>query len=306
MSAQGTGIGAGVLSSLSDDLVAVVAAAQESIVQVDARDRQTASGIVWSADGLIVTADHVVQREDNIKIGLPDGTSVQAQLVGRDPNSDLALLRVEGAALTPPTWGQVAEVGVGQLVLAVARPDDRPMATIGIVSAFAPTQTRRGQSIDVIQTDVTLYPGFSGGALVDARGQIIGLNSSHLARGISTAIGVGTLRRVVEALTTTGRVRRGYLGVGLQPVPLPAQMQGVLGREQASGLLVLGVEPGSPAETGGLLLGDIIVGVAGRPTPDMEELQGELSGERVGQATPLEIIRGGQQQTANVIVGERE
>ncbi|MFN8482096.1 MAG: trypsin-like peptidase domain-containing protein [Anaerolineae bacterium] len=304
MSAQGT-VGS-VLSSLSDDLVNIVASAEKSIVQVDARDRQTASGIVWSADGLIVTADHVVQREDNIKVGLPDGRAVQAQLVGRDPNSDLAVLRVQGETLTPAAWGQVAEVGVGQLVLAVARPSDRPMATIGIVSAFTPTQTRRGQSLDIIQTDVTLYPGFSGGALVDARGQIIGLNSSHLARGISTAIGVGTLRRVVEALTTTGRVRRGYLGVGLQPVPLPPQLQSTLGREQASGLLVLGVEPGSPAESGGLMLGDIIVGVAGQPTPDMEELQGELSGERVGQATPLEIIRGGQKQTASVVVGERE
>ncbi len=306
MSAQGTGIGSGVLSSLSDDLVSIVAAAEKSVVQVDARDRQTASGIVWSADGLIVTADHVVQREDNIKVGLPDGTSVGAQIVGRDPNSDLALLRVQGAALTPPTWGQVAEVGVGQLVLAVARPNERPMATIGIVSAFAPTQTRRGQAIDVIQTDVTLYPGFSGGALVDARGQIVGLNSSHLARGISTAIGVGTLRRVVEALTTTGRVRRGYLGVGLQPVPLPAQLQAALGREQGAGLLVLGVEPSSPAENGGLMLGDIVVGVAGHATPDMEDLQGELSGERVGQSTPLEIIRGGQKQTVNVVVGERQ
>lgn len=295
-----------VLSSLSDDLVALVAAIEKSIVQVDARDRQTATGIVWSADGLIVTADHVVQREDNIKIGLPDGQTVNATIVGRDPNSDLALLRAEATGLTVPAWGDVGDPGVGQLVLAVARPTGKPMTTLGVVSAFTSTNNRRGQAIDVVQTDVTLYPGFSGGALVNARGQVVGLNSSALARGISTAIGAGTVKRVLEALTTSGRVRRGYLGVGLQPVPLPQAIQQTLGREQGNGLLTMGVEPGSPADQSGLILGDIIVGVSGKAISDMEDLQSELAGDRVGQAVPFHIIRGGQTHTLQVTVGERQ
>ncbi len=298
--------GAGVLRGLSEDLVGLVASVATSVVQVDARDRQTASGAVWSADGLIVTADHVVQREEGIHVGLPDGRTVNATLVGRDPNTDVALLRAEATGLSVPSWGDVAELGVGQLVLAVARPSGKPMATIGVVSAFTTASTRRGQTLDVVQTDVTLYPGFSGGALVDAHGHIVGLNSSALARGISTAIGVGTVRRVVGALTTSGRVKRGYLGVGLQPVPLPAQIQQALGREQATGLLVLGVEPSSPAEAAGLILGDILVGVGGSVIADMDDLQAELSGERVGQSALFQVVRGGQPQTVTVVVGERQ
>lgn len=296
----------GVLQSLSNDLVALVATVEKSVVQVDARDRQTATGIVWSADGLIVSADHVIQREDNIKLGLPDGSTVNATLVGRDPNTDLALLRADAKGLTVPTWGEVSEAGVGQLVLAVARPSGKPMATIGVVSAFQSTSTRRGQSIDIVQTDVTLYPGFSGGALVDAQGRIVGLNSSALARGISTAVGVGTIKRVLAALTTSGRVRRGYLGVGLQPVPLPAAIQQALGREQSTGLLALGVEPGSPADQGGVILGDIFVAVAGKAITDMEDLQAELAGDRVGQSVGFQIVRGGQVYTFNITVGERQ
>ena len=295
-----------VLSTLSDELVALVASVEKSVVQVDARDRQTASGIIWSADGLIVTADHVVQREDGIKVGLPNGQTVNASLVGRDPNTDLALLRIEASGLAVPTWGEVGEPGVGQLVLAVARPSGAPMATLGVVSAFVSASTRRGQSIDIVQTDVTLYPGFSGGALVNGRGQIIGLNSSALARGASTAIGVGTVRRVLGALTTSGRVRRGYLGVSLQPVPLPQPIQQALGRQQATGLLAMGVEPGGPADKGGVILGDILVGIGGKPIVEMEDLQAELAGERVGQTAPIEVIRGGQAQTLTVTVGERQ
>ena len=295
-----------VLSSLSDELVALVASVEKSVVQVDARDRQTASGVVWSADGLIVTADHVVQREEGIRVGLPGGQTVNAALVGRDPNTDLALLRVEASGLTVPTWGEVSQPGVGQLVLAVARPSGSPMATLGVVSAFTSTSTRRGQSIDIVQTDVTLYPGFSGGALVNGHGQLIGLNSSALARGISTAIGVGTVRRVLRALTTSGRVRRGYLGVSLQPVPLPQPIQQAIGRQQATGLLAMGVEPGGPADKGGLILGDILVGIGGKPVAEMEDLQAELAGERVGQATSVEVIRGGQTHTVSVTVGERQ
>ena len=211
--------GSGVLRGLSEDLVGLVASVERSVVQVDARDRQTASGVVWSADGLIVTADHVVQREEGIHVGLPDGRTVSATLVGRDPNTDVALLRAEATDLVVPSWGDVAELGVGQLTLAVARPSGTPMATIGVVSAFTTASTRRGQALDVVQTDVTLYPGFSGGALVDAHGHVVGLNSSALARGISTAIGVEL--NALWSRVPTCPIQRTFVGIGLSAHPAP-------------------------------------------------------------------------------------
>ena len=189
-----------VLSTLSDGLAAAVETAGQSVVRVDARQRMSASGIVWSADGLIVTAHHVVERDDEITIGLPDGTEATATLVGRDPTTDLALLRAAGANLTPPAWVEDADLRVGQLVLALGRPGNTMQATLGIVSALGESwRTGAGGAIDrYVQTDVTMYAGFSGGPLVDVAGRVAGLNSSALLRGVSPAIPVATLRRVVD------------------------------------------------------------------------------------------------------------
>ncbi len=299
----------GLFQSLSSDIAAVVERAGQAVVRVDARPRFAASGIVWTADGLILTADHVVQREENIMVALADGRELEARLAGRDPGTDLALLRVDATGLPAAEFGQAQDLGVGQLVLALGRPrTDGIQATIGVVSALGgPWQTWRGGRVEgFIQTDVTMYPGFSGGPLVNAAGQVVGLNSSALARGISLAIPAETLGRVGEALKTRGRVRRGYLGVGVQPVPLPASLTGKLGLAQETGLLVLNVEPGGPAERGGLILGDIIVGLAGQVVRDMEDLQRGLAGDVVGTETAVKVVRGGELRDLTMTVGERE
>ncbi|MGI8553572.1 MAG: S1C family serine protease [Dehalococcoidia bacterium] len=294
-----------VLSALSNDLARAVEQAAAGTVTINARRRQPASGIIWSADGVILTADHVIEREEEIKIGLPDGKEIPATLVGRDPGTDLALLRAAGSGMKAVERGPMP--GIGNLVLAVARPDtDGPMATLGVVSAVGgPVRTWRGGQLErFIRSDVILYPGFSGGPLVDANGRAVGINTSHLSRGSGIAIPMETAQRVAEALLSHGKIRRGYLGISSQPVNLPANATSQAGG-QASGLLILRVEPDGPAEKAGLILGDILVSLAGEPVKDVDDLQRLLSGERVGQATPVKVLRGGEPREISVTIGER-
>jgi S1-C subfamily serine protease len=297
---------ANVLQQLSSDLVAAIEAAGPSVVRVDARQRMPATGIVWSADGVIITAHHVITRDEDISIGLPGGDNVPARLVGRDSGTDLAVLRADTHDLQPPAWTESDALKVGQLVLALGRPGQTVQATLGVLSAVGQNwRTPSGGEIDrYVQTDVVMYPGFSGGPLIGASGAVLGLNTSALLQGISVAVPVPTLRSVVETLLKHGRVRRGYLGVGAQPVRLPENLAGQLGQETA--LLLVMVEPDSPAAHGGLLMGDTIVAVDGSPVRHMDDLQALLSGSRVGQKVPVRIIRGGQVQDAEVVIGERE
>jgi S1-C subfamily serine protease len=302
-----------ILQDLSDALAATVKAAGSSVVRVEARRRLPASGIVWSSDGVIVTAYHVIERDENISVGLPDGQSVPATLVGRDPTTDLAVLRAQvltpsGAqapSLTQPTLANLDNLHVGHLVLALGRPGRTAQATLGIVSALGESwRTPAGGQIDrYLQTDVVMYPGFSGGPLVDAAGQVLGLNTSALLRGTSLTVPAPTLSEVVQTLLTHGRVRRGYLGVGAQPVRLPAGLGQQLGQE--TGLLLVSVEPGSPADQGGLLLGDTIVAFDEQPVRHMDDLLALLSSDRVGETMPVRIVRSGQVQELKVVVGER-
>jgi S1-C subfamily serine protease len=294
------------LQNLSDALAQTVTAASPSIVRVEARSRLSATGIVWAADGVIVTAHHTVQKEDNIQVGLPDGQTVSATLVGRDPTTDLAVLRAEAKNLTPLAQPADAEsMQVGHLVLALGRPGQTVQATLGIISALGESwRTSVGGLIDhYVQTDVVMYPGFSGGPLVNAAGQLLGLNTSALVRGVSLTVPTMTLNRVVDMLVKHGKVRRGYLGVNTQPVRLPAALEQQLGQE--TGLLLIAVEPTSPAEQGGLLLGDTIVALEGSPIQQHDDLLALLSADRVGSQVSIRIVRGGQVQDLNVVVGER-
>lgn len=297
---------ASVLQNLSDGLATAVETAGQSVVRVDARRRMPGTGIVWNSDGLIVTAHHIVENDDEISVGLPDGRSVSASLVGRDPTTDIALLRADATSLRTPAWIEAEALRVGQLVLALGRPGQTVQATLGVVSALGQAwRTAAGGAIDrYLQTDVVMYPGFSGGPLVDVNGRVAGMNSSALLRGVSPALPVVTLRRVVETLLAHGRVKRGYLGVSTQRVRLPNALQQALGQE--TGLLVGGVVPDSPAERSGLFLGDTIVAVAGEPVRHHDDLLAKLSGDRVGQAVPMRIVRGGQVLEISVVVGERE
>lgn len=294
-----------VLSEFSNALAAAVEYGGAGIARVEARPRLPASGIVWSSDGVIVTAHHVVEQDDNIGIGLPDGRTTTAKLVGRDPTTDLAVLRAQTSGLTARTWADPASIKTGHLVLALGRPEQTVMATLGVVSAVGESwRTPAGGRLDqYLQTDVVMYPGFSGGPLVDANGNFIGMNTSALLRGISITIPAKTLRQVVETLLTKGRISRGYLGVGAQPVRLPdalAQTQ-----KQETGLLIVSVEPNGPADKAGLMLGDVIVAIDGQPVRHLDDLLGALGSDRVGATVPAKIVHGGAAQEVKVVVGER-
>ncbi len=295
-----------VLTTLSENLAGIVEAVGASVVRVEARRRRPGSGIAWSADGTIVTAEHLIERDEEISVGLPDGRVVPATLVGRDSTTDLAVLRAQGASLTPPAWVGPDDLRVGHMMLALGRPGRTMRAALGIINALGDNwRTPRGGQIDrYVQADVGLSPGFSGGPLVDMAGKGRGLNTRGMFQRTTLTIPVPTLRRVVETLLLHGRVRRGYLGIGTQPVPLPAKMRQQLGQD--GGLLVHSVAPGSPAEHGGQLQGDIIVTFEGTPIRRPDDLMAILSGDRVGRALSLRIIRGGQLHELNVVVGERE
>jgi S1-C subfamily serine protease len=287
-------------------LTAAVEAAGASTVTVDARKRYPASGIAYTED-LVLTADHVVTREDDIKIVLPDGRSLAASLVGRDPGSDLAVLRLVEKALTPANTSD--EVKVGQLVMALGRPNGNGMqASWGIVTSISgPARTFRGGMLDeYIRSETTPYPGFSGGPLVNTEAEVLGLNTSGLTRGSSLTIPVKVAWRIAEALATHGSVKRGYLGVRTQPVDIAEAARQALGREQNHGLLVLWLEDGGPAQTGGLLVGDIIVELSGQPVGDPDDLFAALTSDTVGKATAVRVLRGGHPETISVTVGERK
>jgi S1-C subfamily serine protease len=289
--------------TFSDSLAAAVEKAAQSIVTVDARDRQTASGLVWSADGEILTADHVVQREENLNVILPDGSKHTAKLLGRDPASDLALLKIEAKGLTVPELAEAHSVRVGHLVFAVGRPDDLQADLSNVIALGGPVRGRRRRIEAYIQTGVTMYPGFSGGALVDASGRVAGLVSSGLVHGASLAIPVAEVRKVADNLRQHGSVKRGFLGVVTQPVRLAEAIATQL--KQSTGLMVIDLEAGGPAEKGGLLQGDTLVSVAGSAITDIEALQAALGPETVGQAVTVKVVRGGEVKDVNLTVGAR-
>jgi S1-C subfamily serine protease len=295
--------GTGALQELSDALAAAVEQASGYTVRVNARRRMPASGIAWS-DGVVLTADHVIERDEDISVTLADGTSLPATIAGRDPGSDLAVLRAQGAPSPAP---RADGAKVGHLVLAVGRPGDHGLtAAMGVISAMGGAwQSGRGSTVEgYIRADVTMYPGFSGGPLVDTTGRVIGINSSGISRAGGLTIPAAAADKVVQALLAHGRLKRGFLGLTSQPVPLPQALKDAAGQE--TGLLVARVAAGTPAEQGGVLIGDIIIGLGGQPVRDTDELQRLLSPDRVGQATPLRIIRGGEIRELNVTVGERE
>lgn len=296
------------LSDLSTELVEVVEQAGQSVVQLHSRRRLPASGLVWSADGLIVTADHVLEFEEGIEVGLPDGRTAPAALVGRDPGNDLALLRAEASGLTAARWARSNDTRVGTLVLAVGRPYGNGVsASVGIVSQVTgPWRTWRGGLLDgLLMSDVAMFPGFSGGALVEAGGGLLGVCTSLLIRGVATAVPGHVVTRVAEMLSTHGRVRRGYLGLSSHPVPLPADLRQQHGLKQSAGLLVVGVEPDSPASRAGLVLGDVLLALSGQPVENADDLQTMLGPERVGTEARLAVLRGGKPLELATTVGER-
>lgn len=295
---------ANVLRSMSEEMAALVDRVGTSVVRVEGRRRMPASGVVWSEEGLIVTAHHVLE-EDEVKVGLPDGTRLSGAVVGRDPTTDLALLRLPEKELHATAWVEPQSARVGHMVLALARPGKAVQATFGIVSALEQEwRTPAGGAVEwFLQTDLVMAPGFSGGPLVTMSGEVLGINSSALARGLSLALPMPTVRRVVESLLALGRVRRGYLGIGVQPARLPSPLAGTIGQE--TGILVNSVEPDGPADRAGLIIGDVLLALDGRPLLHPESLMALLHGDRVGQPATLRLLRAGKVEECRVTVGER-
>jgi len=295
----------GILSTLSTDLAAAVSSAGESVVRLEGRRHGPASGTVWAAEGLIVTANHVLTRDDNIAVGLGEGEPLQGSLVGRDPTTDLALLRVDRKLKTPSRWIGCESLRVGHMTLALGRPGHAVRAAMGIVSALGESwRTPAGGSIQhYVQADISSYPGFSGGPLVTADGDILGINTSGLLRSVTVTVPTPTVRQVVDELLKRGRISRGYLGIGIQPARLPSPLAGELGQE--TGLLVISVDSGSPGERAGLVLGDTILSLGGTPVRHWDDLIAGLGKDRIGLAVDVRILRAGRLQEIKATIGER-
>jgi serine protease DegQ len=294
------------LSAFSEGMADAVERVGPKVVRVNGRRRRPGSGVIYAQD-LVLTASHVLEREEDLSVGTRDGRTISAQLVGRDPSTDLAMLRVESLDVDAATLAE-GTARIGQLVLAVGRPsrgDEGPRASLGVVSAVGgPLRTGRGMRLErYIQTDATHYPGFSGGPLIDARGNVLGIMTSGWARGAAFAIPAEVAWRVAKALESRGSVKRGYLGILSQPVRLPDRQRTDLA--QRGGLLVVGVEDESPAGRSGFLMGDILITLDGQPAEDTDELLALLTGERVGETVSVDVIRGGELRTLEVTIGER-
>jgi S1-C subfamily serine protease len=288
----------------SESLAGAVEKAAAGVVRLNGRRRRPSSGVIWSS-GVVVTTHHVLEWEEDIAVGFPDGSTSTASVIGRDPSTDLAALRVAGPTPEPTEWGDAGEVKTGHLVLSLSRPGQPIRASLGMVGAVGDEwRTPMGGRIDTeIQTDLGIHTGFSGSALVDLRGRVIGVNTAGIYRATANVIPTATVRRVVDALLAHGQVRRGYLGIGTQPVRLPRELAEKLG--QPSGLLIVSVEPGSPADQAGLVLGDSILAFAGTPLRHPAELLPLLEEERIGKEATLSILRAGEVREVRVTVGAR-
>jgi len=292
------------LLDLSDQLAAAVQRAGQSVLAVHGRPRLASTGIHWRP-GIVVTAEHTVRAEDGLTVETPDGRSHPATLVGRDSGTDLAVLKITTDLDGPPApRGDDGALRVGHMVLALGY---GPRASWGVISALGPRwRTWRGGEIDrLVRLDLVLYPGFSGGPLVDAAGHVVGVNTSALARDSRLAVPVTTVGRVVDELLRQGHVSRGYLGIGMQPVRLPDGLRAALGLPGDGGLIVVTVEPDGPAARAGLLLGDVLVALDGVPTADLDDVQGRLGGDRIGTTVTALVVRAGARAEVRVTVGER-
>lgn len=290
----------GRLEELSEGMAAAAARAAPWVVRVEGRRRGPSSGAVWSADGAVVTASHAVEREEELEVGLEGGERVPAELVGRDPGTDLAVLRARRGGLPPAEWSE-ASPRPGQLLLGLSRPGRGPRLALGVVARIGPEwRTPAGGRLErYLEADLSVRPGLSGGLFLDASGRALGLASGGLLRGAALAIPPETLRRVVASILAHGGVRRGFLGVATLPVRLPPA------GEVEAGLLVTAVEPGSPAERAGLLLGDTILAAGGQPVAHPAELLPLLEEERIGEPLLLRTLRAGAVREVSVTVGAR-
>lgn len=294
----------GVLAALSDALANAAENAGASVVAIHGRRRIPSSGVHWRP-GIIVTAQHTLERDHGLHVTIADGTTVDAELAGRDPGTDLAVLRADVSA--PVAAHDAADLRVGRLVLALGRPGASLTAGLGVISAVGGEyRTWHGGRIDrLVRLDISIQDGFSGGPLVDAGGRVLGINTSALSRRGAITIPASTVDRIAAVLLDRGRVARGYLGVGLQPVRLTEAMRRRAGAQADTGLLVTHVDPGGPADRAGVLLGDLVTAVDGQAVRDLRDVAAQLGPESVGRRMTFSLIRGGVLQQLAIEVSER-
>ncbi|PYQ15811.1 MAG: serine protease [Acidobacteria bacterium] len=295
-----------IASDLSDRLASVAASAGAAVVRVEGRRRAASSGVVFGADGAVVTAHHCLDWDEGIRVGLADGVTVPAALVGRDPSTDLALLRVQATGLATPSWTGPEEARVGQLVLGLSRPERGIRAGLGVVSATGEAwRTPAGSRVDrYIEADLALHAGFSGGLVVDASGRALGIETAGLVRGTAVVLPAPTVRRVAESLAAHGHVRRGFLGVGTMPVRLGAEQEKALG--QPTALLVTSVQPDSAAARAGVLLGDALLAFDGHALHRPGDLFARLDEDAIGRRATLRVLRAGEVRDVAAQVGARD
>ena len=294
--------------TLSNQFAEVAEKAGKSVVAVHGGRRVSGTGIVWR-QGVVVTASHMLRRTEDIEITFADKSRGKATLSGRDLGTDVAVLRFDHAsASTPAPLGDASRLRVGQLVLALGRSTLGDLAaTAGIIARTgAAWQTWRGGRIDsLLRPDVTLYPGQSGSALIDSRGNAVGMNTTALARASTITVPTATVERVVNEILEHGGVFRAYLGLAMQPVALPSELASKLKVQRDQALMVMQVEPSSPSAEAGMTLGDLILGINCQPVSGIDDIQRLLLDSKRGDSVELEYSRGGQFASAKVKLGER-
>jgi S1-C subfamily serine protease len=295
------------LIELSNALAQVTDQAAASAVAIHTETRGSSSGVVWR-DGVIVTTEHALRRDEEIQATLPDGRVVPATLAGRDPSTDLAILKCAEAGNRLIERGDTATVRPGSITLVVGRTRaSGPVAALGVVSlVVSERRLWTGSSLaPYIRLDLGLESTAVGGAVVDAHGRILGIASSRFARFGAIAIPAATVDRVAETLLKKGRIPRGYLGVALQPVRLPDQLRQSLQHKEKTAAIILEVEPDGPAHKAGVVIGDILLSLAGQPILRPESVQSHLQAENIGKSLSARIVRGGAVRDVSISVGER-
>ncbi len=296
-----------ILETISNEFSSAAEKVGGSVVAVQARRWLPTSGIEWKK-GVIVTVHHGVQRDEDIKVLLDGGHAVSAKLVGRDPRTDIAVIKIDERSSSTLQLGESTNLRLGHFVLALGRTRRGELvASSGIIGGISGEwRTRRGGQLDQhIRLDLALYPGFSGGPLLNARGEIVGMNTRGLGHGRAVTVPVATVNRVVEELLEKGHIARPYLGIAMQSVSVPENMRLKLPDNTRVGLLVVHVENGGPAEKAGMLLGDVLFELCGETVEHVDAIQDSLATAKVGDVLQIRVIRAGEIKPVSIKLGER-
>ncbi len=299
------------LTDFSAQITKAVKTAAASIVAIDARPRVATSGIVWREGGVIVSTNHTIRRDQQITVSFADGRTATATVVGRDAGTDLAVLKIDdeeiAKTLHPAEIVETSDAKTGNVVLAIGRTGAEIAASFGIIRKVSGAwQTWRGDEIErLLSLNLSIFLGFSGGALINSDGKVLGVNTSAFGRGAALTIPSETVNRVVDVLLTKGKISKPYLGIGTQSVPITENLRVKLNLEQTGGLMMLTVEADGAAEQAGVLIGDILLSIDNNLTHDPADVQSALRGKEAGETVAAKILRGGEFTEIEIVLGSR-